>query len=98
MGMGRETCPPQARWQALHLAALTGDLENVRALLPAAAEAAGGGGGDEVNVRNERGYTPLMCASIGGRCDVLAFLLARGADVHVANDRGVTPLLAAVPT
>jgi len=78
---------PVRQLQPLHHAALVGDLAQVQALVAA---------GADVNAKNERGFTPVLCACVGGRCDIIRFLVNQaGADIHAANTRGVTPLLAA---
>src|SRR5207245_5242061 len=40
-------------------------------------------------------FTPLLLASAGGPTDVVAALLAAGADINVKDVRGMTPLMLA---
>jgi ankyrin repeat protein len=43
-------------------------------------------------VRDSAGYTPLHWASIDGRKDVVALLLANGAEIDAGTPQGATPL------
>lgn len=45
-----------------------------------------------VRVRDSAGYTPLHWAAIDGRRDMVALLIAKGADVNARNPQGATPL------
>lgn len=45
-----------------------------------------------VKVKDSAGYTPLHWAAIDGRKDVVALLVAKGADVNARNPQGATPL------
>jgi ankyrin repeat protein len=67
----------------LHSAVAGGNEEVVEALL---------GAGAEVEVRQERGFTPLMGAAAGGRVELVERLLAAGADKGAQNDDGKTAL------
>ena len=51
--------------------------------------------GAVVDIRGDRGRTPLYCASINGLIDILRWLLNHGADANVPRDDGRTPLLSA---
>jgi ankyrin repeat protein len=44
----------------------------------------------------ESGATPLHVAASWGRTEVVALLLARGADANIRNRAGVSPLRAAI--
>ena len=68
-------------------AAREGDAEVVAGLLKA---------GVSAEVRDARGYTPLILAAYHGHPATVAALLERGADHGRANDRGQTALAAAV--
>ena len=69
---------------ALHYAARDGHLETVRALVE---------GGAHVDYASDGDHTtPLLIASINGRYDVAAYLLARGAEPNIASHAGATPL------
>ena len=48
--------------------------------------------GADVNVKNQRGRTPLYDAAIWDRKDIAKLLFAAGADVNAKNKRGKTPL------
>jgi ankyrin repeat protein len=67
----------------LHLAARSGGVDTVQALL---------GAGAKVNVRNDLGVTPLHSAVDAGDARTIELLLSRGADVNAADVRGRTPL------
>ena len=72
---------------ALHWAARNGDLELTQMLLYAGA-----------NVKATTrlgGYTPLLMAADQGHANVIATLVAGGADVKAANALGTTPLMLA---
>jgi uncharacterized protein len=68
----------------LMLASLKGDLDSVRALQGAGASV------------NRRGWTPLLYAATGGHDDVVAFLLAHGADIDAQAPNGTTALMMAI--
>ena len=67
---------------ALFLAALSGDLTQLRKYLPTHASA-----------RNCDGYTPLSLAVSAGHEEAVRLLLREGADVNSADNRGVTALM-----
>ena len=71
----------------LILAAARGALPFVRALVSA---------GVPIDATNDVNYTPLMAAARGSATEVVAFLLASGADVHRRDKYGHTPLHCAV--
>lgn len=48
--------------------------------------------GSDVNKADGEGFSPLMCACVEGRADVVPLLLARGADVNRSDLLGRTPL------
>ncbi|MET3805723.1 ankyrin repeat protein [Nakamurella sp. UYEF19] len=68
---------------ALHLAAIAGDLPATEAAIKA---------GEDVNAHESRSYTALHFAVQEGFVDITAALLAAGADVESRTDIGVTPL------
>jgi hypothetical protein len=52
--------------------------------------------GADVNCSNDRGYTPLMCAVLGGRDDaMIERLIESGADVNARAANGMTALMIA---
>lgn len=76
-----------AQSSALHLAAMEGDLTEVRSLLEA---------GVDINSRMTAGWTPLMISAKYGHEKVMATLLRSGADPNLQNDTGNTALMVAV--
>jgi ankyrin repeat protein len=66
----------------LHVAAIQGRLDVVRALVSA---------GAELNAQAEHNYTPLHEAIEQEHRDVARFLIEAGAKLDVANADGVTP-------
>ena len=50
---------------------------------------------DDVNIRNENGYTLLMLASFGANREIVRMLLDAGADVDIQTDDGWTVLMVA---
>ncbi|WP_370146348.1 ankyrin repeat domain-containing protein [Streptacidiphilus sp. EB129] len=71
----------------LHVAALNGDLAEVRSLLAAGADA---------DLGDRSGFTPLHFAAQEYRSDVALALINAGADVNHVNVFGNTPLFVAV--
>lgn len=65
--------------RSLHLAAANGAIEMVTLFL---------GRGAPVDLRDEEGDTPLLCASRSGHRIVVQALLGRGADVEAMNSAG----------
>ena len=77
---------PNARAEGsgpLHVAAASGDAEEVSVLLDA---------GADPNARAELGSTPLHAAAYGGNAAAVAALLAAGADPNARSEGGWTPL------
>ena len=52
--------------------------------------------GADVNVRNEAGETPLMCAAAKGYADMVQILIQNGANPRLENNRGETALTIAL--
>jgi len=75
--------------QRLHLVTRSGDPERLRTLLHRSRI--------EVDVSDETGITPLMLAAQLGSVELMAVLVAHGADVNAADaHQGWTPLMYAV--
>lgn len=51
--------------------------------------------GANINIKDDKGETPLHLAVTGGFTSVASILLERGADAGLANMKGVTPLMIA---
>ncbi len=82
-----EPDPKEQRKQSLenlNLAISNGDIARVNVLLLAHIE--------DVNMRGEKGITPLMVASINKNSDIIKLLLAKGADVNIKDSSGLTAL------
>jgi len=77
---GTDLCKPAS---ALHLAAKSGNLAEVKQYLAA---------GDPVDARDQLNWTPLHHAAAGGFIDIAALLLDRGADPNARADVDMTPL------
>ncbi|MGH9645258.1 MAG: ankyrin repeat domain-containing protein [Bryobacteraceae bacterium] len=82
-------------YTALGLAASTGSVEVVQALLDANAQRAAHPS-VAVNAKQPGGNTPLTIASAKGRSDVVRLLLAAKADVSAKDDDGKTALMLAL--
>jgi ankyrin repeat protein len=82
-------------YTALGLAASTGSVEVVQALLDANAQRAAHPSA-AVDAKQPGGNTPLTIASAKGRADVVRLLLAAKADVSAADDNGKTALMLAL--
>lgn len=67
----------------LHSAVNCGDAERVAYLLDA---------GDNIEIRDSDGRTPLLLAVFHDHADVVALLIARGADVNAKDHGGFAPL------
>jgi ankyrin repeat protein len=68
----------------LHEAAGNGDLETVKKLLDA---------GTDINLTNQRGWTPLhRAAAWSCNPELVSFLIARGANVNAKMSSGITVL------
>jgi len=52
--------------------------------------------GADINVRNETGQTPLMCAAAKGYADMVQVLLQNGADPALHNERGESAMTIAL--
>jgi ankyrin repeat protein len=82
-------------YTALGLAASTGSVETVQALLDATAQHAANPS-SVVNAKQRGGNTPLTMAAAKGRSDVVRLLLAAKADVSAADNNGKTALMLAL--
>ncbi|WP_375604549.1 ankyrin repeat domain-containing protein [Wolbachia endosymbiont of Anurida maritima] len=67
----------------LHLAALRGEVENVKVLVKR---------GDDVNAKNKYNITPLHVAAISGNLEIAQFLLNHDANINAQAVNGLTPL------
>jgi ankyrin repeat protein len=88
-------CYGRTGYTALGLAASTGSVEVVQALLGANAQRAANPS-LAVNAKQPGGNTPLTIASAKGRSDIVRLLLAAKADVSAADDNGKTALMLAL--
>lgn len=73
---------PEYQWSPLHWAVRYNDVETARSLAT----------GRNLEVRDALGRTPLHIAAMFGLEDMVALLLAGGADVNARDQWGVTPL------
>ncbi len=71
-------------YEDIHDAVRKGDLERVRSLVEADAEL--------VNLKDEDGRTPLHWACLGGRNEIVAFLIEKGAELNTIDMRANAPL------
>lgn len=76
----------------LHVAAATGHVGNVTALL----EGISSNIDDFINAEDDAGDTPLHYAALHGSFEVLTFFIEKGANLNASNKRGDTPLHFAV--
>ena len=67
----------------IHEAAWTGNIEVIKQLIASDID---------VNVKRNRGETPLHIAAIFSRYEIAKLLISKGADVNARNDDGFTPL------
>jgi len=49
-----------------------------------------------VNSRDDLGFTPLHDAVIGGKIDIVKFLISKGANPNISDNRGIPPLFFAI--
>ena len=77
------SCPAEQTPPSLFQAAEKGDLEVVKLLLAQKAD---------VNMKDERGWTPLIFAAKGGQTETAKLLLQSGADVNLVSSQGCPPL------
>eukprot|EP00731_Ephydatia_muelleri_P038809 Em0920g2a len=80
---GREHMATRKPLSPLFIAAMKGDLEEVKCLLAL---------GVDIDECNELGNTPLHAACYDGRTDIARLLLERGADLNRTTKAGITPL------
>jgi serine/threonine-protein phosphatase 6 regulatory ankyrin repeat subunit B len=85
VGPGSPSYARAAGYTALGLAASTGSVEVVQALVA--------NSWVDVNAKQRDGNTPLTIASAKGRSDIVRLLLAAKADVSAADDAGKTALM-----
>jgi ankyrin repeat protein len=74
--------------EEIHDAVKNGDLAAVQRILAAQP--------DRIKALDERGSTPLHVAAMGGRLEIAAWLVDKGADLEAKNPTGFTPLSLAV--
>ena len=67
----------------IHEATWTGNIELIEQLTDS---------NIDVNVKRDRGETPLHIAAIFSRYEIAKLLISKGADVNARNDDGFTPL------
>ncbi len=67
----------------IHEATWTGNIELIKQLTDS---------NIDVNVKRDRGETPLHIAAIFSRYEIAKLLISKGADVNARNDDGFTPL------
>ena len=46
----------------------------------------------DINVQDEKGYTPLMYAIMNHNLDMVKFLVENGANINLCNKKGQSPL------
>ncbi|KAL5470831.1 hypothetical protein EMCRGX_G028866 [Ephydatia muelleri] len=80
---GREHMATQKPLSPLFIAAMKGDLEEVKRLLAL---------GVDINESTKWGNTPLHAACYKGRTEIARLLLERGADLKRTTKAGITPL------
>lgn len=71
---------PESFFRTVHV----GDRSDIELFLKA---------GMDVNVRGEKGYTPLMWASASHDTEIVVFFIEKGADVDAENEDGYTSLM-----
>ena len=82
--------------RALVLAAGSGHIQVVKALLQAGAELDGSQIGGSEALSGERGWMPLMAAARSGQTEIASLLLKTGANVNARNAQGETALMQAI--
>ena len=82
--LGNASASVVASERDIHAAAQAGDLVRLRALLA--------GDPELIAARTSSGRTPLHAAALSCHADVIAYLLARGADLGAKDAAGNTPL------
>jgi len=73
-------CPP---FHPLHTAAVSNDVETLKNLIRQ---------GCDLEIKEGKGKTPLMCAALYGNHEVCRLLLEAGANVHAKDNENYTPL------
>ena len=72
----------------IHNAARSGDLKRVRELLNS--------NPGLLNEKDSKGFTPIHCAVVGAKIEVVRFLVEKGADLDAKNKNGLSPLFTAL--
>ncbi len=49
--------------------------------------------GLDTNKKNNDGWSPIHCASIGGNSDLVKYFVDSGVDVNIRTNHGTTPLM-----
>ena len=75
--------PPKAPNISIHMAALMGNIKDVKQHLAA---------GTDVNAKGDYKNTPLHHAARSGRKEIAELLIAKGADVNAKDKQGGAPL------
>ena len=52
--------------------------------------------GADINLRNGKGWTPLIVASFNGGLEAMKTLIENGADIDMPDFKGITPLMYAM--
>lgn len=72
----------------IHNAARNGDLKRVRELLNI--------NPGLLNEKDTKGFTPVHCAVVGDKREVVSFFIDKGADLNAKNKNGLSPLFTAL--
>jgi len=75
--------PDPGSGSQLHLAVMSGQIDDVRELISA---------GMDLNLKNSSGFTPLHLAVMTGNEEIVRELIRKGADINAAGKSGYTPL------
>ncbi|KAL8530376.1 hypothetical protein ACS0TY_007422 [Phlomoides rotata] len=75
-------------FRALH-SAILGKLEMCKFLVEEV--------GVDIDVKTDRGVTPLIIAAMGGKVDIAKYLISRGADITMTDYNGCTALHCSIP-